>query len=111
MNFYYISNEQWGEMWIRQAEFNDVLELPSMASLDVQSRLHGTSGVLAMRGALKFRDVVLGNIGFVPPHATLLDFGCGWGDICQYFLKILIEKTYLVLLLINQILIMSMIFF
>lgn len=87
MNYHFLSNEQWREMWIRQAEFNDVSELPAMVPLDVQSRLHGTSGVSAMRGALKFRDVVLDNIGPVLLRSTLLDFGCGWGRHIRVFLK------------------------
>jgi SAM-dependent methyltransferase len=87
VSYEYLSNDEWRDMWLRQAEFNDVSELPKMAPLEVQSRLHGTSGVAAMRGALKFRDVVLDNAEPVSRESKLLDFGCGWGRHIRVFLK------------------------
>lgn len=84
---YSTSNEEWRNMWLRQAEFNDVPILPAMVPIEVQARLHGTSGVDAMRGALKFRDIVLNSIKPLKSDSTLLDFGCGWGRHIRTFLK------------------------
>jgi SAM-dependent methyltransferase len=74
-------------MWIKQATDGSVQELPKLVAEAVQRKLHGTSGVGAIRGALAFRRTVLRECGSIAPEAKLLDFGCGWGRHIRVFLK------------------------
>ncbi|MES1201644.1 MAG: class I SAM-dependent methyltransferase [Pseudomonadota bacterium] len=87
MRYQDLSEEQWRDMWLRQAEQNDVSELPRVAPQDVQRRLHGTSGVNPIAGALQFRRMVLDFAGPLQPDAQLVDLGCGWGRHIRVFLK------------------------
>ncbi len=82
-----IPHERWEEMWIKQAEDGSIQELPKLVPEALQRKLHGTSGVGAMRGALAFRRTVLRECGSVGPDAKLLDFGCGWARHIRVFLK------------------------
>lgn len=87
MRYQDLSETDWRNLWLRQAQTGDVAELPPLASQDLQRKLHGITGVAAMTEALDFRSVVLGNIPTLPPAASLLDFGCGWGRHIRAFLK------------------------
>lgn len=82
-----LSEEEWERLWLRHAEDGSVSMFPPMASLDRQQTLHGTSGVAAMQGALKFRRVLHRHLPKLPPSPRLLDFGCGWGRHIRVFLK------------------------
>ncbi|HVV32347.1 MAG TPA: class I SAM-dependent methyltransferase [Caulobacterales bacterium] len=82
-----LSEAEWSQMWLRQAEHNDVADLPRVASAERQRLLHGVSGEQPMRGALQFRRFVLDFIGAVGADARLVDFGCGWGRHVRVFLK------------------------
>lgn len=87
MDFRASSETDWSSMWLRQAEHGDVAGLPSLAPEAIQRQLHGTSGVAAMQGALKFRSVVRKHLDEIRPGARMLDFGCGWGRHIRVFLK------------------------
>lgn len=87
VDFRALSESDWSRMWLRQAEHGDVADLPSLAPETIQRQLHGTSGVAAMQGALKFRSVIRKKLNAIQPGARLLDFGCGWGRHIRVFLK------------------------
>lgn len=82
-----LSETEWEELWLRHADDGSVTVFPPMAPLDRQQLLHGTSGVAAMQGALKFRRVLQRHLPKLPPSPRLLDFGCGWGRHIRVFLK------------------------
>ena len=87
MQYHEYSESTWESAWLRQAELGDLNGLPPMVPENIQSRLHGTTGVAAIQGALKFRRVVKRRIGSITSDAKLLDFGCGWGRHIRVFLK------------------------
>lgn len=82
-----LSETEWEQLWLRHAEDGSVAAFPPMAPLDRQQLLHGTSGVAAMQGALKFRRVLRRHLPKLPPSPRLLDFGCGWGRHIRVFSK------------------------
>lgn len=82
-----LSETEWEQLWLRHAEDGSVAAFPPMAPLDRQQLLHGTSGVAAMQGALKFRRVLKRHLPKLPSSPRLLDFGCGWGRHIRAFLK------------------------
>jgi SAM-dependent methyltransferase len=87
MDYTQIGEAEWGELWLRQAREGNVPGLPALAPEALQGRLHGTTGIQAMQGALAFRRRVLQTAGALKPNASMLDFGCGWGRHIRVFLK------------------------
>lgn len=65
--------------------------LPSMPDPDVQARIIGSSGDVALREAFNayrlFKRAFEANVGPIETCASLLDFGCGWGRMIRFFLK------------------------
>lgn len=87
MDFQTLSDRQWEALWLEQASQGNVKDLPALAPQELQRRLHGTSGVAAIQGALAFRRRVLGFVGPIGADDKFLDFGCGWGRHIRVFLK------------------------
>ena len=81
------SEDKWKSLWLRQATDGDVECIPGLVSEDIQARLHGTTGVAAMQGALRFRSFIKSQIEEYSDFSNFLDFGCGWGRHIRVFLK------------------------
>ena len=82
-----LTEAQWSDLWLQQAETGRVAGLPPLVDIPTQMNLHGTTGVGAMAGALKFRQVILREVGSPGPNECFVDFGCGWGRHIRVFSK------------------------
>jgi len=63
---------------------------PGFPDPDLQSRVHGSSGVDAIHEAFMFYLFVKGNLQGslrLDPDARLLDFGCGWGRMMRPYMR------------------------
>ena len=87
MDYKDITLERWEEIWLRQATHGDVEIIPALAPEALQRKLHGTTGLSAMQGALAFRRRVMRVFGTPTVDAKYLDFGCGWGRHMGVFMK------------------------
>lgn len=84
--------------WLRtlvaslQTRVIEGVEFPPFPPEELQNRLHGTDGEVALHAAANFYRWVKGQ-GLAgpevrwPPQAHMLDFGTGWGRILRQFLR------------------------
>lgn len=89
-----LDTNEWLEILIRSIEERiiDGVEFPSFPPPELQNRMHGSHGALALKEAAKFYSFVC-NLGLTGPKAPwfktgyMLDFGAGWGRIARLFLR------------------------
>lgn len=79
------------ELWFSLLLNPKYLELPGFPSEEIQLRYTGRSGLLTMKQAYEFYDIIrnvcLNLSKPISSMNAILDFGCGWGRIIRFFLR------------------------
>ncbi len=87
------TDKEWKDLLVRSLEENpiDGISLPSFPPLELQERLHGTSGEQALEGAYRLYQEIktyAKDCGLeLNQDSKILDFGCAWGRHLRFFLK------------------------